>query len=473
MNAFQKIFRFQARSARPGRFAIALAFALAAATAWASSVPVSGLDGCKGGEGLIHVWGWACDPDEPTQSLDVKVYLYTDSGCIVQYGDVRVLKANVSRPDVNESQRITGDHGFDGEIPVPNTGTYWVKLFAIDATGEGDSQVGETKSVFVHTKNDCTVKVTKFHQSYPYSGKATVEYTVDGTFHENSFATITINTDDASATFIQTNVVAGKNKTVIDFAESFGGAMLLTNATFTVTISVEKPGGVQLWENGPYWAQWNVGATAPWQYGYYFWWGDVVGYTISGEMLPNPDPDVYRQTREYRNVTWESSAGEQMGSSPFSSNACPTYDKYNEKLLSEGYIDSSGKLAAGHDAATAHLGPPWRMPTPAEVISLFNNCTVKKAVTGPTYVLVRLIDGYLFTGKGDYADRSIFIPRAGYACGSDILHPGDALRYWSSSPDSFHVGDALATGDMNHPVDELGQPRYYGMTIRPVRDCDP
>ena len=25
-----------------------------------------------------------------------------------------------------------------------------------------------------------TVKVTKFHQSYPYSGKATVEYTVGG-----------------------------------------------------------------------------------------------------------------------------------------------------------------------------------------------------------------------------------------------------------------------------------------------------
>ena len=25
-----------------------------------------------------------------------------------------------------------------------------------------------------------TVKVTKFHQSYPYSGKATIEYTVSG-----------------------------------------------------------------------------------------------------------------------------------------------------------------------------------------------------------------------------------------------------------------------------------------------------
>jgi len=42
-----------------------------------------------------------------------------------------------------------------------------------------------------------TVKVTKFHQSYPYSGKATVEYTVSGTLPEGAVAEITLNTDDA------------------------------------------------------------------------------------------------------------------------------------------------------------------------------------------------------------------------------------------------------------------------------------
>ena len=102
-----------------------------------------------------------------------------------------------------------------------------------------------------------TVKVTKFHQSYPYSGK------------------ITINTDDASATFTQRNIVAGANSHVIDFASSFGGALLLTNASFVVTIGL---GGVQLWEGGPYWAECNVGASKPEEYGYYFWWGDTVGY---------------------------------------------------------------------------------------------------------------------------------------------------------------------------------------------------
>ena len=99
-----------------------------------------------------------------------------------------------------------------------------------------------------------TVTVTKFHQSYPYSGRATVEYTVGGTLPANAVAEITLRTDDASATFKQYNIVTGANSHVIDFASSFGGALLLTNASFVVTIA-EGPGGVQLWENGPYWAE--------------------------------------------------------------------------------------------------------------------------------------------------------------------------------------------------------------------------
>ncbi len=74
-----------------------------------------------------------------------------------------------------------------------------------------------------------TVKVTKFHQSYPYSGKATVEYTVGGALPAYAVAEIILNTDDASATFIQTNVVTGANTFTVDFASSFGGALLLTN----------------------------------------------------------------------------------------------------------------------------------------------------------------------------------------------------------------------------------------------------
>ena len=63
--------------------------------------------------------------------------------------------------------------------------------------------------------------------------------------------------------------------------------MLKKALTLTVTMlslvaafatSEEAHEKVQLWEGGPYWATTNVGAEEPWEYGYYFWWGDTVGY---------------------------------------------------------------------------------------------------------------------------------------------------------------------------------------------------
>ena len=61
-----------------------------------------------------------------------------------------------------------------------------------------------------------TVKVTKFHQSYPYSGRATVEYTIGGTLPANAVAEITLSADGVRATFTQRGVVAGANRNVVE-----------------------------------------------------------------------------------------------------------------------------------------------------------------------------------------------------------------------------------------------------------------
>ncbi len=303
---------------------------------------------------------------------------------------------------------------------------------------------------------DNTVKVTKFHQSYPYTSKATVEYTVGGTLPANAVAEIIINTDDASATFVQSNIVAGANSYVIDFASSFGGALLLTNASFVVTISeAAELGGVQLWENGPYWAECNVGATKPEDYGYYFWWGDTVGYTRSGGTW---NDDYYY----YSGVTWVSSTGQQMSSSPFLDSSCPTYGKTNSELQSAGYIDSTGNLVAAHDAATAHLGAPWRMPTSDEIQALVDNCTT-------TWITTNGVSGRLVTGKGNYANRSIFLPAAGYGNDSSLYCPGSYGRYWSSTPfpdDSYNAWSLFFSSSNFY---RIFSSRCYGRSVRPVR----
>ena len=250
-----------------------------------------------------------------------------------------------------------------------------------------------------------TVKVTKFHQSYPYSGKATVECAVA---HQR--------------------VVRGDDRGEL--------------------------GGVQLWKGGPYWAECNVGASKPEEYGYYFWWGDTVGYTRSG--------GTWTDGYYYSGVTWVSSTGQQMSSSPFLSSSCPTYGKSNSQLQSAGYIDATGNLVAAHDAATAHLGAPWRMPTDAEFSALISNCTT-------TWITTNGVSGRLVTGKGSYANRSIFFPAAGLGNVSYLYSPGSYGSYWSSTPDSGYSNHAwylyFGSGDFSRSYNS----RYYGRSVRPVR----
>ena len=287
---------------------------------------------------------------------------------------------------------------------------------------------------------DNTVKVTKFHQSYPYSGKATIEYTVGGTLPANAIAEIILTTDDASATFVQSNIVTGANTNVIDFASSFGGALVLTNASFVVTIGL---GGVQLWENGPYWAECNVGATKPEEYGYYFWWGDTVGYTNTGSG--------WISVKDGTSISFNSSGA-----------AASTYGKDNAALQSAGYIDSTGNLVAAHDAATAHLGAPWRMPTDAEFSALVSNCTT-------TWITTNGVNGRLVTGKGEYANRSIFLPAAGSVDYSGLRNPGSSGRYWSSTPNSVSSGYAWYLYFDSSGFGLSYDYRCNGRSVRPVR----
>lgn len=105
-----------------------------------------------------------------------------------------------------------------------------------------------------------------------------------------------------------------------------------------------------------------------------------------------------------------------------------TYNKDNSALRSAGWIDSTGNLAAAHDAATAHLGAPWRMPTRGDIDALIGNCTTTSITTNG-------VKGLLVTGKDDYAGRSIFLPAADSGYNNEF---GADDYYWSSTP---HLDD--------------------------------
>ena len=221
------------------------------------------------------------------------------------------------------------------------------------------------------------------------------------------------------------------------------GKVRCTNMVVWVNIIKHKK--VQLWEGGPYWAETNIGADEPWEYGYYFWWGDTVGYTNTGSG--------WISVKDGASISFDDSGA-----------AGSTYSKNNSALQSAGYIDSTGNLVAAHDAATAHLGAPWRMPTDAEFSALIDNCT-------STWITTNGVSGRLVTGKGEYANRSIFLPAAGFGYGSSLYGPGSYGYYWSSTPDSGNFNSYYAwylhfnSGSFRRDSND----RHGGRSVRPVR----
>ena len=232
------------------------------------------------------------------------------------------------------------------------------------------------------------------------------------------------------------------------------GASYTSNAAITLypywvaNSGSDTLGGVQLWENGPYWAECNVGASKPEEYGYYFWWGDTVGYTNTGSG-------------------WISVKDGTSISFGDSDTSLSTYGKDNSALLSAGYIDETGNLVAAYDAATAHLGSSWRMPTDAEVSALVNNCTTTWITTNGVY-------GRLVTGKGNYVNRSIFLPAAGYGDDSALYDVGSYGSYWSSTLYTPYSGSSVYAWFLDFYSSYNYFRWYYGVrcsgrSVRPVR----
>lgn len=287
-------------------------------------------------------------------------------------------------------------------------------------------------------------------QRYPWNGLVDVVVTIQGTEDD---------ADAAQFSFVATN---GTTLAAIPVAHiSCNGTAVGSGDVWTrkfiwdakadvgavkiddVILSVDASFGVQLWENGPYWAECNVGATKPEEFGYYFWWGDTVGYRRDGNLN-----------------RWVSSDGSGI-SFAFHSGNCLTHDMTNAQLKSAGYIDEMGNLVAAHDAATAHCGGPWRMPTNAELVALISNCTTIWTSRNGVF-------GRLVTGKGAYASKSIFLPAAGYVTMSFIYDVGKYGCCWSSTPHSGHSDYAWGLNPYTGETEYCK--RCLGYSVRPVRE---
>ena len=118
---------------------------------WSNANPKSSFDVCTGGLGDITVSGWAYDPDSPLASIQVQFKIYQSDGTTLFREES--LTADRPRDDVNSHYGIGGQHGFSATFINIRPGTYKVKAYAIDPSGEGNNpQIGSTQTVVVTVK---------------------------------------------------------------------------------------------------------------------------------------------------------------------------------------------------------------------------------------------------------------------------------------------------------------------------------
>ena len=291
------------------------------------------------------------------------------------------------------------------------------------------------------TVTDITAK-----QRYPWNGLVDISCKVSGIEADAGgyeFAVVAVNKETGREYTVSNFSIQHNGEEVSDVCGN-GDYSFLWNARedmgqivierMTVRITLEalavSVGKVQLWAGGPYWADRNIGADAPWDYGLYFWWGDTTGHR-PGYNFSSGNSAIY------------------------------TYRKRVSELQSAGWVTSSGVLAPSHDAAHVKWGGAWRMPTKQEFDGLNNNCDW-------TWTTQNGVNGYAVRGRGAYASNSIFLPAAGYCGGASLYSSGSYGSYWSSVPYSdYDYAYELDFNSGNHRTDYYY--RYFGQSVRPVQ----
>lgn len=224
------------------------------------------------------------------------------------------------------------------------------------------------------------------------------------------------------------------------------------------------------------WRAWNLGASAPEEYGDYYAWGEVEPY-YSG-LAVSKTLGWYAtgwKSGKSKGYNWESNRYRTSGFNPWDSKDPLKVSKYNT-IEGNGPVDNKVVLEAADDPANKVLGGAWRTPTQAEWQELLDGCTSTFVQNAYIYV-----DGVKYGGNArkftsKKNGNSILIPIAGYFFNKDCYTYGTQGSYWSSSLVETYISDgneqapAVAWYLCLYGSDiYVGRmERYEGLPIRPV-----
>jgi len=229
--------------------------------------------------------------------------------------------------------------------------------------------------------------------------------------------------------------------------------------SFTVILSViscsGKPKPLEAVDlglpSGTLWANFNVGASNPFEQGDYYAWGD-----------PTVKSVFEWSTLKYCEYN-EANGGV----------------KFSKYVLDPEYgtVDGKTVLEPEDDAAAVNWGDGWRIPTIEEWDELRRECKCLSVNIGS-------FKGFIIQGKNG---NSIFLPKTGHRFENEVRQAEQFGEYSSSSiasePKSFKINSIEPLIDENSYycvfskipkspyADLLIGPcrRYYGLSVRPVK----
>ena len=187
------------------------------------------------------------------------------------------------------------------------------------------------------------------------------------------------------------------------------------------------------------WRAWNLGASKPEETGGYYAWGEIETKT------------------DYSWSTYKWSEGR--------------YDKLTKYNTDKtfGAVDNKTDLKDFNfedDAARRVLGNNWRIPALSEWTELIESCSW-------IWITINGMKGYLVKSKIN--DNILLLPAAGYM-DKTSLSPRDGSDpyahgyYWASSIKKSYRANGLYFTKYSVDDDLYGDDRYYGCSIRPVRE---
>ena len=192
--------------------------------------------------------------------------------------------------------------------------------------------------------------------------------------------------------------------------------------------------------SGTKWANMNLGACAPEEWGDYFQWGETTPCTNPREhlsMVNNYTPGFIPVRRD-------------------------NFGTEKDPMYKDGYVGESGYWCCNisgktkYDAATANWGQQWRMPTKAQMEELVNECEwIMCSLNG--------VNGARVVGRnGNY----IFLPAAGERSEDDLYFEGRYGHYWSGEClkyDAYCISFLIDRGKSRDR-----ESRRTGFSVRPV-----